>query len=88
MIKNITEQTGISIGVLLTVLGAVFCGTTWATRLESRVEANTIIIRTSLDTQEHYNETLRVISERLANIEGSLGISRTRKDPHGANSRN
>lgn len=79
--KPISEQTGISIGVLISLLSCMVLGTTWAVRLEgrmnvsdSRMDYQSERIKSTQDSTEVYIKLLQEVNVRLSRIEGRLGI--------------
>lgn len=68
-LKNlITENTPISISLLISLAGGIF----WLTTLYSKTEANAEALKRIEYNQEKYTENLEQINERLSRIEGYL----------------
>lgn len=77
--KAITENTGVSIGVILALAGSLVYGTAWAIRLEGQINVNSAKILaqdTKISEGKATNDVLITLVQeaniRLARIEGQL----------------
>lgn len=75
--KKISENTSMSISLVITVLAAV----AWLTTMHNTGVANASAIKEIKESRtlrsEEYNKTMRAISERLASIESKIETTLT-----------
>lgn len=89
MPKVITEKDGISIGIMLALLGSLAMGVAWAVRLEAQIDGTAAHVSEfeakrseDLNTARIYTQTLQEVNVRLSRIEGRLGIEGSRPKGH------
>lgn len=75
MVKQfITDQTGISIGLVLSFIGGVL----WLSEMHAETIANAKALQEISEQQTEYNHNIIEINTRLSRIEGALGVKHGR----------
>lgn len=70
--QMISENTPISIGLLMTIIGGIF----WLTNLYAQTISNSNALHRIENNQDRYTQNLEQINMRLSHIEGALGTNK------------
>lgn len=70
--KLINENTGLSIGLVIALIGGLF----WLTNLWAKADTTAQAVIRIEANQQKYTDHLMMINQRLSKIEGRLGVNR------------